>query len=84
VCIAPTVGHNTAQNRPDNFPSYSPDNHHCFDDVYLKEGEYRIMQYNRRIGWPHQSSTSLTAIFGWTLVCHSLEFILCSSCNFWG
>jgi len=30
--------HNTAQNRPDNFPSYSPDNHHCSDDVYLREG----------------------------------------------
>jgi len=26
------------QNRPDNFPSYPPDSHHCFDDVYLMEG----------------------------------------------
>ena len=42
VCIALftiTVGHNTAQNRPDNFPSYPPDNHHCSDDVYLRQGE---------------------------------------------
>ena len=45
--------HNIAQNRPDNFPSYPPDNHHCSDhrssgdclegktesdDVYLREG----------------------------------------------
>jgi len=37
VCIAlcTIVAHNTAQNRPDNFPSYpSP----CSDDVYLREG----------------------------------------------
>ena len=29
--------HTTAQNRPDNFPSCPPDNHHCSDDVYLRE-----------------------------------------------
>jgi len=40
VCIAlcTTVAHNIAQNRPDNFPSYPPDNHHCSDDGYLREG----------------------------------------------
>ena len=40
VCIAlcTTVVHNIAQNRPANFPSYPPDNHHCSDDVYLSEG----------------------------------------------
>ena len=27
------VAHNIAQNRPDNFASYPPDNHHCSDDV---------------------------------------------------
>jgi len=34
VCIAlcTIVAHNTAQNRPDNFPSY-----HCSDDVYMRE-----------------------------------------------
>ena len=31
------VAHNTAQNRPDNFPSCPQDNHHCSDDVYLRE-----------------------------------------------
>ena len=31
------VAHNTAQNRPDSFPSCPPDNHHCSDDVYLRE-----------------------------------------------
>jgi len=40
VCIAlcTIVSHNTAQKRPDNFPSCPPHNHHCSDDVYLREG----------------------------------------------
>jgi len=40
VCIAlcTIIAHNIAQNRPDNFPSYPPDNHHYSDDVYLREG----------------------------------------------
>ena len=40
MCIAlcTIVAHNIAQNRHDNFPSYPPDNHHCSDDVYLREG----------------------------------------------
>ena len=41
ICVCITlctiVAHNIAQNRPDNVPSYPPDNHHCFDDVYLRE-----------------------------------------------
>ena len=39
VCIAlcTIVAHNIAQNRPDNFPPYPPDNHHSSDDVYLRE-----------------------------------------------
>jgi len=44
VCIAlrTTVAHNIAQNRPDNFASYPPDNHHCSDDVYLREGGHSV------------------------------------------
>jgi len=40
VCIAlcTIVAHNSAHSIPDNFPSYPPDNHHCSDDVYLREG----------------------------------------------
>jgi len=40
VCssLCTTVAHNTAQNRPDNFPCCPPDNHHCSDDVSLREG----------------------------------------------
>ena len=40
VCIAlcTIVAHNIAQNRPDNFPSYPPDNHYCSNDVYLRDG----------------------------------------------
>jgi len=39
VCssLCTIVVYNTAQNRPDNFPSCPPDNHHCSDDVYLRE-----------------------------------------------
>jgi len=41
VCIAlcTIVAHNIAQNRPDSFPPYPPDNHHISDDVYLREFE---------------------------------------------
>ena len=40
MCIAlcTIVALNIAHNRPDNFPPYPPDNHHCSDDVYLSEG----------------------------------------------
>jgi len=42
ICVCSSlctiVAHNTAQNRPDNFPSCPPDNHHCSDDVYWREG----------------------------------------------
>jgi len=41
ICVCSSlctiVAHNTAQNRPDNFLSCPPDNHHCSDDVYLSE-----------------------------------------------
>jgi len=38
VSLCTTVVHNTAQNSSDNIPSYPPDNHHCSDDVYWREG----------------------------------------------
>jgi len=38
IALCTIVAHNTAQNRPDNFPSYPPDNQQCSDDVYLMEG----------------------------------------------
>jgi len=37
-CTVQIVAHNIAQNRPDNFPSYPPDNHHCSDGVCLRDG----------------------------------------------
>jgi len=41
ICVCSSlctiVAHNTAQNRPDNFPSCPPDNHHCSGDVYFRE-----------------------------------------------
>ena len=41
MCVHRTVhivAQNIAQNRPDSFPPYPPDNHHSSDDVYLREG----------------------------------------------
>ena len=39
VCTAlcTIVAHNTAHIRPNNLPSYPPDNHHCFHALYLRE-----------------------------------------------
>jgi len=47
VCIAlcTIVAHNIAQNRPDSFPPYSPDNHHCSDDVYLREVSVQLTKF---------------------------------------
>jgi len=62
VCIAlcTIVAHNIAQNRPDNFPSYPPYNHHCSDDVYLTEGGagwQRLPAYHSQ-QWADSSSKS--------------------------
>jgi len=47
VCIALCiVAHNIAENRPDSFHPYPPDNHHCSDDVYLTEGTGSGMEIN--------------------------------------
>jgi len=55
VCIAlcTIVAHNIAQNRPDNFPSYPLDNHHCSDDVcYLRaRGTVKVISFPLKSGW---------------------------------
>ena len=38
IALCTIVAHNIAQNRPDSFPPYPPDDHHSSDDVYLREG----------------------------------------------
>jgi len=38
IALCTIVAHNIAHNRPDNFPSYPPNNHHSSNDVYLREG----------------------------------------------
>jgi len=49
VCIAlcTIVAHNIAQNRPDSFPPYPPDNHQSSDDVYLREGGAAKLDHSR-------------------------------------
>jgi len=46
IALCTTVAHNIAQNRPDNFPSYPPGNHHCSVDVYLREGGSGLVESN--------------------------------------
>jgi len=36
TALCTTVAHNTTQNRPNNFPCYPPDSHHCSDNIYLR------------------------------------------------
>ena len=39
MCMCCTIAaHNIAQNRPDSFPSYPPDNRHCSNNDYLRQG----------------------------------------------
>jgi len=51
VCssLCTIVAHNTAQNRPDNFPCCPPDNHHCSNDVYLRGRGFLMTQ--EMTGW---------------------------------
>jgi len=37
--VCTIVAHNTAWNRPNNFPSYLPDIHNCSDDVFWGKGD---------------------------------------------
>jgi len=43
TALCTSVAHIIAQNRPDNFPSYPPDNHHCSDDVHMREEGYELI-----------------------------------------
>ena len=47
VCIAlcAIVAHNIAQNRPDNFPSYPPHNHHCSDGLFEGRGSSKLDEF---------------------------------------
>jgi len=48
ICVCSSlctiVAHNTAQNRPDNFLSYLPDNHHC-SDIWWKGGGVKRVEH---------------------------------------
>ena len=46
VSLCTTVAHNAAQNSSDNVPSYRPDNHHSWDDVYWREETYNWVQWH--------------------------------------
>jgi len=65
ICVCSSlctiVAHNIAQNRPDNFPSCPPVNHHCSDDVYLRRPS-RWELANRESPW-HRLATKLEKKF---------------------
>jgi len=48
IALCTIVAHNIAQNRADNFPPYPPDNHHCSDNVYLREGGKTLLRDTKR------------------------------------
>jgi len=80
VCIAlcTIVAHNIAQNRPDNFPPYPPDNHHSSDDVYLREGGlllYKFFAHHR----PDVVLSHWTIISGLCVSCCAVAYI----CDEW-
>ena len=55
IALCTIVAHNIAQIRPDNFPSYPPDNHHFSDDVYLREGGLLLVR-------PHKVSYKVSNV----------------------
>ena len=62
VCIAlcTIVAHNIAQNRPDSFRPYPPDDHHSSDDVYLREGGMIQRKTQRERERQHETEWSQT------------------------
>jgi len=46
VSLCTTVIHNTTQNSSDNFPSYPPDNHHSWYDVYYGGEGAHLVAYS--------------------------------------
>ena len=66
ICVCSSlctiVAHNTAQNRPYNFPSCPPDSHHCSDDVYLREGGPMIFKNFNSLIFTGKSAFSWTAM----------------------
>jgi len=79
VCIAlcTIVAHNIARNRHDNFPSYPLDNHHCSDDVYLREGGHQTRNKQLLIITLHRTNTNHSTIT-FSLVLHKFLARHCS------
>ena len=73
VCIAlcTIVAHNIAQNRPDNFPSYPPDNHKSQQKLVISysQGTESTTKNQPGIDWVH----ALADILHSALWCHSNE-----------
>jgi len=87
MALCTSVAHNIEQNRSDNFPSYPPDNHHCSDDVYLREGGATPAQLHASncllcCFWGFSSPTAKTLYRHSCKVCQKTQ--LCARmCLFW-
>ena len=93
ICVCSSlctiVAHNTAQNRPDNFPSCPPDNHHCSNNVYLREGgnqnaKNQYLSTSTKYLWIKGTELSqrVPPIFGWAAFMlsigpHSIYYLSC-------
>jgi len=74
ICVCIIVAHNIAQNRPDSFPPYPPDNRHYSDDVYLREGGPLQRHYTNNNSTEHTETEAALA----RAKCGLLEHLTCS------
>jgi len=72
IALCTIVVHNIAQNRADNYPSYPPDNQHCSDDVYLREGGPSLVLTNQ---WTFFIPTAITDTTVWWSVCRHWRLV---------
>ena len=70
IALCTIVAHNSAQNRPDNFPSYPPDNHHCpmmstWGKAIVNKGKYCTKRKRCSLS-AQRSMVSLSSWAKWT------------------
>ena len=83
VCIAlcTIFPHNIAQNRPDSFPPYPPDNQHWSDDVYLREGGVQTAAFDistafNQSGWSNvMAGVGMFSCLAWWTTQHNHEYM---------
>ena len=81
TALCTIVAHNTAQNGADSIPSYRPDNHHCSDDIYSREG-------GSGVGNIHYTSAKIVhylcaagRISGFGIPVNRISYVINDACN---